>query len=70
MTFNWKLNNSRLENAIVKRYESVQGQGIAQYSDLILPLVTMANTGAYECVVSNSYGIAYSKPSQLSVFGK
>lgn len=71
MIFTWKRNNNRLilDNVIIKQYASAQNDGIAQFSDLLLIGVSMSNAGTYQCVVSNSYGVAYSKLSQLSVLG-
>lgn len=66
----WKMNHHRLENVPTKRYESAQNQGVAQVSDLLLTSVTMSQSGLYQCVVSNGYGVAYSKQSPLSVLGK
>ena len=69
MTFTWKMNNHRLENVFAKRYESALNEGVAQFSDLQLTDVTMLSSGEYQCIVTNNYGVAYSKPSKLSVMG-
>lgn len=69
MNFLWKVNNHRLDNASAKRYESAQNDGVTQFSELILTSVTMSQSGIYQCIVSNSYGVAYSKFAELSVLG-
>ncbi len=64
------MNNHHLDNMATKRYESAQNEAVTQFSELFLPSVTKANAGSYQCIVTNSYGVAYSNVSQLSVFGE
>lgn len=68
MTFVWKFNHRRLENIPSKRYESAQNQGVTQFSDLLLSSITVDHSGIYQCIVSNAYGVAYSRQSRLTVF--
>lgn len=39
-------------------------------SVLHFPNVTLSHDGIYQCIVSNSYGTAYSKKANLTVLGK
>lgn len=70
MAFTWKMNNHRLDNVPTKRFASAQNRGVTQISELLLTSMTMSQSGQYQCVVSNGYGVAYSKLSQLSVLGE
>lgn len=68
MTFLWRKNNGNVSNPTV--YEnntiSVNGQPRAT-SILVIPNVTHADSGKYQCVVSNNFGTTYSTKAKVNI---
>lgn len=51
-------------------YSMFQTNGLTHYSYLNLYNISMEQSGKYQCVASNGFGITYSNYSILSVVGK
>lgn len=50
-------------------YSSFKLDGVSQYSTLNLFNISMAQSGKYQCVASNEFGVTYSNRSILTVVG-
>jgi hypothetical protein len=70
INFVWKKDNHDLELISTNHYSSFELNGVSQYSTLNLFNITMSQSGKYQCVASNEFGITYSNRSILSVVGK
>lgn len=68
MTFLWRKNNGNVSNPSVHENVtmSVSGQPRAT-SVLIIPNVTHADSGKYQCVVSNNFGMTYSSKAKVNI---
>lgn len=68
MTFLWRKNNGNVSNPVV--YENItignNGQPRAT-SMLVIPNVTHADSGKYQCVVSNNFGTTYSTKAKVNI---
>lgn len=68
MTFLWRKNNGNLSNPTV--YENItistNGQSRAT-SVLVIPNVTHADSGKYQCIVSNKFGTTYSSKAKVNI---
>lgn len=68
MTFLWRKNNENLSNPTV--YEnvtlSVNSKSRAT-SVLVIPNVTHADSGKYQCIVSNNFGTTYSSKAKINI---
>uniref|UniRef100_A0A2A4JQA6 Ig-like domain-containing protein n=1 Tax=Heliothis virescens TaxID=7102 RepID=A0A2A4JQA6_HELVI len=68
MTFLWRKNNGNVSNPMV--YENItigsNGQPRAT-SVLVIPNVTHADSGKYQCVVSNNFGTTYSTKAKVNI---
>uniref|UniRef100_A0A2S2QU68 Leucine-rich repeats and immunoglobulin-like domains protein 1 n=1 Tax=Sipha flava TaxID=143950 RepID=A0A2S2QU68_9HEMI len=67
INFVWKKDNHDLELISTNHYSSFELNGVSQYSTLNLFNITMSQSGKYQCVASNEFGITYSNRSILSV---
>lgn len=70
INFIWKKDNHDLELISTNHYSSFEVNGLTQYSILNLHNISMSQSGRYQCVASNQYGITYSNRSILTVVGK
>lgn len=70
INFVWKKDNHDLELISSHHYSSFEVNGVTQYSVLNFYNISMLQSGRYQCVASNEYGIAYSNYSILSIAGK
>lgn len=68
INFIWKKDNRDLESISELHYSSIEG-GIILYSILNFYHILMAQSGQYQCIASNQFGITYSNRSTLSVVG-
>ncbi|KAJ8722802.1 hypothetical protein PYW07_003982 [Mythimna separata] len=68
MTFLWRKNNGNVSNPVV--YENItigpNGQPRAT-SVLVIPNVTHADSGKYQCVVGNNFGTTYSTKAKVNI---
>lgn len=67
MTFLWRKNNGNISSPVV--YENItisNGQPRAT-SVLVIPNVTHADSGKYQCVVSNNFGTTYSSKAKVNI---
>ncbi|CAB3242050.1 unnamed protein product [Arctia plantaginis] len=68
MTFLWRKNNGNVSNPMV--YENItigtNGQPRAT-SLLVIPNITHADSGKYQCVVSNNFGTTYSTKAKVNI---
>lgn len=68
MTFLWRKNNGNVSNPMV--YENItigsNGQPRAT-SVLVIPNVTHADSGKYQCVVGNTFGTTYSTKAKVNI---
>ncbi|XP_050530009.1 leucine-rich repeats and immunoglobulin-like domains protein 3 [Daktulosphaira vitifoliae] len=69
MHFIWKKDNHDLDSLSINHfhYSSFEYNGVTQYSILTLTNISMSQSGKYQCVASNEFGIAYSNRSLLSI---
>ncbi|GBP28276.1 Leucine-rich repeats and immunoglobulin-like domains protein 3 [Eumeta japonica] len=68
MTFLWRKNNNNISNPIV--YENTTSSATGQpqaTSVLVIPDVTHADAGKYQCVVSNNFGTTYSTKAKVNI---
>ncbi|CAG9783649.1 unnamed protein product [Diatraea saccharalis] len=68
MTFLWRKNNGNISNPTV--YENVSlaiGGPSRATSVLVIPNVTHADSGKYQCVVSNNFGTTYSSKAKVNI---
>lgn len=70
INFVWKKDNHDLEFVSTNHYSSFEFDGITQYSVLNLYNISMSQSGKYQCVASNKYGITYSNRSSINVVSK
>lgn len=70
INFVWKKDNRDLESVSTNHYSSFEYNGVTQYSILNLYNISMLQSGKYQCVASNEFGITYSNKSMISVVGK
>lgn len=70
INFIWKKDNHDLESISEFHYSSYEFSGIIQYSILNFYHILMAQSGHYQCIASNQFGITYSNRSTLSVVGE
>lgn len=70
INFVWKRDNHNLELISTNHYLSFEYNGGTQYSILNLYNISMSQSGKYQCVASNEFGITYSNQSILSVVSK
>lgn len=70
MNFVWKKDKHNLESISTNHYSSFEFNGVTQYSILNLYNILMSQSGEYQCVASNKFGITYSNHSTLSVVSK
>lgn len=70
INFVWKKDNHDLELISTNHYSFYEYNGVTQYSILNLHNISMAQSGKYQCVASNEFGISYSNRSILSVVSK
>lgn len=70
INFIWKKDNHDLEMISANHYSSFEFNGVTQYSILNFYNISMVQSGKYQCVASNEFGITYSNRSILSVVGK
>jgi len=68
--FIWKKDNHDLEMISANHYSSYEFNGVTHYSILYFYNMSMAQSGKYQCVASNEFGITYSNRSILSVVSK
>ncbi|KAG7307200.1 hypothetical protein JYU34_007353 [Plutella xylostella] len=68
MTFLWRKNNGNMSNPVV--YENItittMGQPRAT-SVLTIPNVSHADSGKYQCVVTNNFGTTYSSKAKINI---
>ncbi|KAL4125958.1 hypothetical protein QTP88_010193 [Uroleucon formosanum] len=67
INFVWKKDNHDLELISTNHYSSFELNGMTQFSVLNLYNISMSQSGKYQCVASNEFGITYSNRSILSV---
>lgn len=67
INFVWKKDNHDLELISTNHYSSFEFNGMTQFSILNLYNISMSQSGKYQCVASNEFGITYSNRSVLSV---
>ncbi|XP_025208632.1 leucine-rich repeats and immunoglobulin-like domains protein 3 isoform X2 [Melanaphis sacchari] len=67
INFVWKKDNHDLESISTNHYSSFEFNGMTQFSVLNLYNISMSQSGKYQCVASNEFGITYSNRSVLSV---
>ncbi|XP_050425789.1 leucine-rich repeats and immunoglobulin-like domains protein 3 [Adelges cooleyi] len=69
MHFIWKKDNHDLDSLSMNHfhYSSFEYNGVTQYTTLTLNNISMTQSGKYQCVASNEFGIAYSNRSLLSI---
>ncbi|KAF0763529.1 leucine-rich repeats and immunoglobulin-like domains protein 3 [Aphis craccivora] len=67
INFVWKKDNHDLELISTNHYSSFEFNGMTQFSVLNLYNISMSQSGKYQCVASNEFGITYSNRSVLSV---
>lgn len=66
MTFLWRKNNGNISNPLV--YENVTESGQPRATSiLVIPNVTHADSGKYQCVVSNNFGTTYSSKAKVNI---
>lgn len=68
MTFLWRKNNGNISNPLV--YENITISGSVHpraTSVLIIPNVSHADSGKYQCVVSNNFGTTYSSKAKVNI---
>lgn len=70
INFLWKKDNHDLEPISSNHYSSFEVSGVTQFSILNFYNISMLQSGRYQCVASNEFGIAYSNDSILSIAGK
>lgn len=70
MKFVWKKDNHDIEPISSNHYSTFEYRGLTQYSILNLYNISMSQSGQYQCVASNEFGVTYSKRSLLSVVGE
>ncbi|XP_061728544.1 leucine-rich repeats and immunoglobulin-like domains protein 3 [Cydia pomonella] len=66
MTFLWRKNNGNISNPLVYENVTVTDQPEAT-SVLVIPNVTHADSGKYQCVVSNNFGTTYSLKAKVTI---
>ncbi|KAI8435132.1 hypothetical protein MSG28_003509 [Choristoneura fumiferana] len=66
MTFLWRKNNGNISNPLV--YENVTESGQPRATSiLVIPNLTHADSGKYQCVVSNNFGTTYSSKAKVNI---
>lgn len=69
ISFVWKKDNHDLELFPEYHYLSFESIGVTQFSILNFYNTLMSESGVYQCIASNQFGISYSNRSTLSVVG-
>ncbi|KAJ2952841.1 hypothetical protein O0L34_g7208 [Tuta absoluta] len=68
MTFLWKKNNGNLSNPAVFQNTTTSASGQPRATSvLVIPNVTHADSGKYQCVVSNNFGTTYSTKAKVNI---
>ncbi|CAK1582044.1 unnamed protein product [Parnassius mnemosyne] len=68
MTFLWRKNNGNISNPTVFENVTMSKKGQSQATSvLIIPNVTNADSGRYQCVVSNKFGTTYSTKAKVNI---
>lgn len=68
MTFLWRKNNGNISNPLVYENITLSGNGHPRATSvLIIPNVTHADSGKYQCVVSNNFGTTYSSKAKVNI---
>lgn len=68
MTFLWRKNNGNISNPSVFENTTITSSGQPRATSvLIIPNVTHADAGKYQCVVSNSFGTTYSTKARVNI---
>ncbi|KAG6449620.1 leucine-rich repeats and immunoglobulin-like domains protein 3 [Manduca sexta] len=68
MTFLWRKNNGNVSNPTVFENVTLSSNGQPRATSvLVIPNVTHADSGKYQCVVSNNFGVTYSTKAKLNI---
>lgn len=68
MTFLWRKNNGNISNPLVYENITISDNGHPRATSvLIIPNVTHADSGKYQCVVSNNFGTTYSSKAKVNI---
>lgn len=68
MTFLWRKNNGNLSNPTVYENVTLATSGSSRATSvLVIPNVTHADSGKYQCVVSNNFGTTYSSKAKVNI---
>ncbi|CAH0406566.1 unnamed protein product [Chilo suppressalis] len=68
MTFLWRKNNGNISNPTVYENVSLATSGPSRATSvLVIPNVTHADSGKYQCIVSNNFGTTYSSKAKVNI---
>lgn len=68
MTFLWRKNNENLSNPTVYENVTLSVSGKSRSTSvLVIPNVTHADSGKYQCIVSNVFGTTYSSKAKINI---
>lgn len=68
MTFLWKKNNDNISKPMVQENVTISATGQHRATSvLIIPNVTHADSGKYQCIVSNNFGTTYSSKAKVNI---
>lgn len=68
MEFVWRQNDSNISNPTIEQYViDSNNSTVRMASDLVLNNVSNSDSGRYQCVVSNSFGMTYSNKSLITI---
>ncbi|XP_032513390.2 leucine-rich repeats and immunoglobulin-like domains protein 3 [Danaus plexippus] len=68
ITFLWRKNNGNVSNPMVYQNVTLSESGKPHATSvLVIPDVSHADSGKYQCVVSNKFGITYSSQAKVNI---